>query len=247
MITVKQWVESEEDIKVAWVSGQDILQHVLKGDYDMSRHKDPSPSMEHLETLQDGLEKRAKLKDGFDSIVENAYRPSRKWTRVSDTSGEVDIDRYVNGQRECFDSYRRQYRQGKAISIFIDCGIDYMMRYGKEMQERQEEAYTIAARAMSSKRPIRIIGIFCTKYREGRTVFAVIVKDYLDPIFPGIWGALGNNETVNSMRNCIADFVTGTCDTFNGGPFEMKLSDWILTENEEVIILNKGGSNYVKY
>lgn len=44
----------------------------------------------------------------------------------------------------------------------------------------------------------------------------IIVKDYQDPIFPGIWGAFKDNKSSNDFTNVFMDYLVGTRDGGNG-------------------------------
>ncbi len=64
-----------------------------------------------------------------------------------------------------------------------------------------------------------------------------VIKDYSDPIFPGIWGAIRNNADTNSFVNVIMDFMVGTRCGGNGTPTEIRVKE-DFPEDEEVIILD---------
>lgn len=64
----------------------------------------------------------------------------------------------------------------------------------------------------------------------------IVVKDYQDPIFPGIWGAFKNNKASNDFTNVFMDYLVGTSDMGNGTLRKFDIQEDI--EADEIQLIN---------
>ena len=106
------------------------------------------------------------------------------------------------------------------------------------LEECHQKAYGIALRAEADGVPCRVIAIHGLEIPEFTGVNAerwMIIKDFNDPIFPGIWGAFKNNATTNTFNNVCEDYLYGTSCPGNGGVRPVDVSKDFA--DEEVIIL----------
>ena len=64
----------------------------------------------------------------------------------------------------------------------------------------------------------------------------IIVKDYQDPIFPGIWGAFKDNRSSNDFTNVLMDYLVGTRASGNGHLRAFNIEEDI--EADEIQLIN---------
>jgi len=203
-----------------FIHGLDAVKHILRGDYRQTAYKDPYPNPEHLDALREAMEERPEP-GNFNQILEDTYTPKQKRKRRRAKMGDLDIDLYIdqNGKDPFYETYRKPVPR-PAITIFMDLNISYGMRSGTDMEERHSKIYSIVLKAEAERQPCRVIGAKCIEVPEFRRNnpirYYIVIKDFSDPIFPGIWGAFKRNETTNDFTNCCSDYIIGTSAPGNG-------------------------------
>jgi len=225
LLTAKEYIEiGGDEIRkdrhpVIWLNSLDLLDHCLQADTEQTLFKCHMVRGNHAEMLREDLSMRSETTDDFVSAQENSYKPVRKWKEFRSESGDFDLDRYLAKDELMFTEHRKSYAQGRACTILYDVAVSGMESYDTFMIERHKKVYSITAERESQRKPTRVIA--CVKIEmdevKDMTIF-MLLKDFCDPIFPGIWGAYSNNRSTNSMLNCICDYFIGTHHEGNGKP-----------------------------
>lgn len=246
MITPDEYIEIKP--QVAWIHALDVLKHVLKGDHTETAYKDDDPSEKFFRELTKEMQKHSKVADdAFLEIQDECYMPVKKYKAfASDCDGEFDVDSFLDNDERCFREDLKVRSRKPALTLVFDMGIPYGERDGKEMEERHQIIYRMTMEAMSEGRPIRVIAASVCRIDEFYTNpfrLYMIVKDFSDPIFPGIWGALKNNKCTNSLANVIYDYLVGTHTSSNGYP-EYWNAAKDLDEGDEVIVVRPKRVSY---
>ena len=213
MITPEEYIKKKP--YCFFIHGLDLLDYVLKGrtESEFTAYGDQKHNPEHLRDLKTGMSKRLDIDPEYYSIIENSEFVQRKAIRMNSDVGELDIDRYLDKEEQCFIEYRKEQIPYDALTILIEIAIPYAERYSDEMKYRHREAYKIAVESELNNRPCRVLGVLAISIPEiaPETLRCyVIIKDFNDPIFPGIWGALQNNSTTNDLWNVMSDYLIGT-------------------------------------
>ena len=202
-----------------WLYALDVLKHVLKGDYTNTLFKDDSPCDSYLRELQSFLDGKAKEVDSFLEAKHNAFVQERRWRRFDSESGDLIIERYLDGEHRPFDDYRKKFVDKPALTLVMDISVPWENRSGDQISQRHKQIYGFACQANKEGRPCRVVGAERRLHPEHeiedlRTL--TILKDYDDPIFPAIWAAFENNRLTNSYANVTADYLLGTSAAGNG-------------------------------
>lgn len=220
MVTAEEYIKRPTPL--IWMHALDILRHVLKGDTEQTAFKDNiSPNRTCLQELRKDLEEHLKYDPGFDELVERTNFRAKRRVPMWDDSGDLEVGAYIDREELCFTDYPKVDRPDtNGITITFDMFVAWKDRDGDYMIERHRKAYELAVQAEAEGVPCRVIGVVTSKipeFSETCRCFAVI-KDFNDPIFPGIWGALKTNRTTNNFINTIADFLVGTRQCGNWYP-----------------------------
>ncbi|MFP3869032.1 MAG: hypothetical protein ACLFUU_12905 [Desulfobacteraceae bacterium] len=219
-----------------WLHGMDALEHILQGDTDQTAFKDRGDSREHLNTLKREMETPCPTED-FQEALEEVEFSKPRWKARASQEGDFEVEAWLNGESACFTEYFKDSRQVNAISVVLDMVVPWRERHGAYMAPRHRKVYQIALEAEAQGIPCRVVACFSEKvpeYRKDLRIFLVI-KDYDDPIFPGLWGGLKSNLTANAFINCFMDYIVGTRHPNNGNLQYMEIGDdfW----DDEVILI----------
>lgn len=208
----------------------DVLKHVLKGKDAATMFGSPvrDDEWDIFKTFREALEARAET-DDFDEVVEECYQPKKRWKmRYSESDGDFCVDRYLDNDPRMFESESKELDKTDGLTLILDMICGYDERDSNKMQQRHTKCYTEAMEALSIGRPVRVLGILPLSFPERKKLFVhIVIKDWDDPIFPGIWGVLKNNLTGNCFWNVLCDFLIGTKSGHNGLaiPEKYKLAD----------------------
>lgn len=240
MITPQEYLDRFTDPpKEIWVYGLDLVEHILKGNWKNSFYKDPHPARGYLYELQEEMQEHT-TDDDMSRIIAMNLRKISKWTGFDSYDGDLDLDMFIadpNIQTPIFTSYKKEIDRKPAVTLVLDMNIPWAERKSNEMEERHREIYSIAAQCISEHRPCRVIAVSSWKIPEIKysPVMFIIVKDYTDPLFSGIWGAFKTNETTNSFANTIQDYFIGTKDMCNGIATSVSMSKHIPSDEIQII------------
>jgi hypothetical protein len=105
-----------------------------------------------------------------------------------------------------------------------------MAREANYMEKRHKLVYKLCASARNENQAIRIVAANSVEYSETsprKDIFLLMIKDFSEPLFENIWGALRTNATCNDLVNCIMDYLVGTADGGNGRPVHVCLDEYI--------------------
>jgi len=236
VITCREYVESKDDMKVIWVHALDCLDWCLKGDYRKTRYKDPDPSTERLEGLRRDMEKHSKVAAHLSDDYDDALRKRPKVKAIRADSGEFDVELYIEGSRFPYYEYEKILIEKPVVSIVMDMSIPWGERNSDEMKRRHRKIYKIAAECEAESQPCRIIAAMATDVTEGKIYNFLVVKDYNEPMFEGVWGGLQSNKSANDFGNVIMDYLVGTHASGNGRPSQIKISEFI--DPAEVVLVD---------
>ena len=105
--------------------------------------------------------------------------------------------------------------------------------------DQHKAVYMEALKAEAEGTPLRVIACRTSRIDELEDPYTVyiIVKDWTDPIFPNIWGALKTSETTNDFGNCFQDYITGSHSNTNGTP-RVTFYENDFSPDEEIILIN---------
>lgn len=241
MITPAEYIKNPNpENATAWLYMPEVMEHIFLGNTKKTAFKHDYEFHHHfLADLKTDMG-RPLVNEGFNGQFTEHFIPKKKHREVISDIGELNIDRYLANERNCFDEVRTLPAERSAKTIILDAGIAAGERDGREIAERHRKIYAMAAAAEGNNEPLRVIAVFCMKTDEFPVDirFFIIIKDYDDPIFPGIWSAFKDNESANDLLNCFMRFVVGTIRTNNGYPINCPISKKDFGEDEEVILID---------
>lgn len=251
LLSPKEWLQKDPTtFDGVWMYGLDILDHCLQEETFDTFWKCSEVSRNHARTIRKAMQNREDDPVIYEEIEQNSYIPGLKYKEVFDTEGEVDIDQYLGGDDRCFRNFHKLESDSGAINLVLDMSIASSERFKSSMLKRHKRCYEIAFNAEAEGRPCRVIAAFTISFPEIDTgdghwstpkkaiTNLIVVKDFTDPIFPGIWGALETNETTNSFVNLICDYFYGTADMGNGYLKDCFIRNYIF--DDEIISPNDG-------
>ena len=231
--------------RTIWVHGLELLAHILRGDATQTFYRDPDHERRYLLELQEAMEAScAPQNDQLNRVMEGGLRRHRRWRRFDDYTGDLDVGRYISWRPgddpRLFNNYENCRRLLPSMNILLDMAIPYVERGLGEMAQRHQEVYELALQAANENRPCRVVACWSVKIRELREPLNlfVVVKDFGDPLFGGIWGALRTNATTNSLLNAIMDYFIGTSSGGNGHSTTLTASEHF-TDGEVRIVRAK--------
>jgi len=235
MLTPKEFIEERPD--EAHLYGLELFEHILQGDTKQTAYKDGSPNRAVFDEFQSEMGKHA-APDGLADAYEDTFRKDYEVVPTKSDGGELILERYIEGDDKPFDEWIKVESYKPAITIVMDAIIPWNEREGSKMKERHDKIYRIVAEAEAEGRPCRVIAVIAFGIPEKRNplVLYITIKDYKDPIFTGIWGALKTNKASNCLANAIADFLIGTKDAGNGHAETTYLGGEF--EDDEVIVID---------
>ena len=240
-MTCREYIDNHRqgnEIGTYWVHGIDMLEHVLKGNFQDTIYNNGTDRANHLYEMTQAMGNRGEY-EGFDEVIENAYAPKRQWRSRMDNEGDLVIDAYLNRDDRMFETWEKEISSANAVSVLLDMAIAWGERDDDDMIARHRKCYEIASKCEGAQIPCRVIGCMALaidEYGNGRrkaiNVF-VTIKDYLDPIFPGIWGAFETNNSTNRLVNVLAVYLLGTGTGGNGNLETLKVTDYF-TDDEDI-------------
>jgi hypothetical protein len=246
MLTPEEYIEMKPES--VWIHALDVLDHCLRGVVENTAYGCTSASTSHLNDLKDAMGTKDEGKK-FNEILKDTFRKTPKAKPRMADEGDLVLDSYLNGEERCFEEFFKENVYSAATTVVMDIAIAAAERDGPEMEIRHEKIYKIACDAEAKGDPCRVIAAAGVDIPETEDPIKLlfVIKDYDDPIFPGIWGAMETNATTNTFLNVVMDYLVGTHSTGNGSPAVIDLSDEV-PPDEDVIVLNsrriiyRGGS-----
>lgn len=244
MITCQEFLQTglPRDNSI-WLHCLDVVEHCLKGDIEQTLWRHPDPSWRLFEEWRQDMLNRSEWDGEFQHISDNAYIPVKKWTREEDFTGEFNVDMHLanleNLQAPRFDQYNKRLKEKPAVTVVYSANVNYGQRQATFMVERHQKVYEIASQCESERRPCRVVAVENTQLTEIKNdtmKIWYVIKDYMDPIFPAIWGSFVDNRATNSFLNVTADFLTGTHSWGNGQAVPLNKARRFFPEDEELII-----------
>lgn len=237
MITAKEYIK--EKPTTIWIHGLEMLEHVLRGDVSQTAYGDQSPSEQHLPALRKELEEHKEVNGGYQEALEEHYLPNRKRVRVESKHGAFKVNAYLNGgKKECFTRRKREITHKKGITLCMDVGISAGERSGTRMVERHRKIYGLAAKYAAENRPCRVVAC-CKILYWGAEVkelrLYIVIKNYDEPMYPGIWGAFKTNASTNTLLNVISDYLIGTRDSSHGSPGRLNVAEDMDYDEAQII------------
>lgn len=199
----------------------DVVRHVLKADETETLYKAPNQrnkmsNNDFIEELRAGMEQRVDKAD-FIRIRDEKYADiGKKWTIHKGETGDIDVDRYIDRDELPFDEPFRTKREKPAMFIVFDTTVPYRDRYSNYMADRHREIYNLVLQCEAEQVPCKVVSVSHIGYPEGNLRIHLTIKDWNDPIFPGIWGAYASNLTTNAFANMVSMFLVGTKRSTNG-------------------------------
>lgn len=219
MVTAREFIQNPTS--KLWAHGLEILRHTLKGDWTDTAFKHPLDpySSRCLDEMRAELERHMDRDREFDELVERTNFRAKRRVSQWDDSGDLEVGAYIDREELCFvDWPKMEAPQQKGITILIDAAVPWCDRDENYMVEGHKKAYEIAVQAEADGVPCRVVAVYSVAIPEFAkpSVRYIVIKDFHDPIFPGIWGALKSNKTTNNLINTTEDYLVGTRAPGNG-------------------------------
>ncbi len=236
MITVKEYIARRMPEK-AFLYMPDVIEHILKHDTRKTVYKCPTTEEYCFNEFLERLKAPPEAPEIFESCID-AYSPRRRHKELNADSGNFDIGRYLEGERRPFvDVFSIQSPQ-PARTILIDSCLAAHERDDDAITEQHKAIYADTLRAEADGTPVRVVACRSSKIDELKKPYTVyiIIKDWNDPIFPDIWGALKTGASTNSFGNCFQDFITGSHSPANGHPSTTLYGEDFPPEEEIILI-----------
>ena len=244
MITAGEYVIYKP--KTFFIHAVELLRHVLKGNHRQTAYVGKGKdfkSTHHLRDLMKDLEKHEKESDkDFRRLQKESYRRKKAWRDIDAETGDLQLDRYLNKEIKMYTDQKSTQKKKRALSLIIDIGTNAGERGDTFIEERYEKIYKLTFQAMAERRPCRVIAVTGFGIPEIRTQplkIYMVIKDYRDPIFPGIWGALKANAQANTLLNCISEYLIGTKDYGNGSASTVYINSDIRHDEIQLIDCKK--------
>lgn len=237
MITVSEYIARKMPPR-SFLAMPDVVSHILKHDTRQTVFK----CHDVIDSCFDGFVKSLKTPPEtpqiFNSCLE-AYSPRRRHKELDADAGNLDIDRYLNHDPRPFSDVFTIYEQRPARTILIDSCISSSERDDDHTTDQHKAVYMEALKAEAEGTPLRVIACRTSQIDELTAPYTVyiILKDWTDPIFPNIWGALKTSETTNDFGNCFQDYITGSHNSTNGTP-RTTYYETDFPPDEEIILIN---------
>lgn len=225
METVKDWIANPHAGEV-WVHGLDLLSSLLRFDPGASAFKNaPQFDQGELDEFRKNIEAYKPDMELAAAVEEVFSRPRRRSrARLEREGDDLNVDAYleagadVAGARVWDVEERVADRKKQAVSVILEGAVAWVDRGGPLMARRQRQAYEVALRCEAEGRPCRVVAAMSIRYLEWEQAvdWFVVIKDYDEPIFPALWGALRDSKTCNTMWRLVSAFVVGSRDKSHG-------------------------------
>lgn len=237
MMTVKEYIANQMPNR-SFLSMPDVIEYILKHDTRKTVFKNPELDGPNFEPFKNSLNDPPERPEIFASCLDS-YSPRRRHKELDADSGDIDLDRYLNGDPRPFIDVFSIQTPKPARTILIDSCLSGMERHEEQITEQHKAVYREALRAEAEGTPFRVIACRSSKIDERPRPYTVyiVVKDWNDPIFPNIWGALKTSKTTNDFGNCFQDFIVGSYTHGNGIPKITYYGNDFPPE-EEIILIN---------
>jgi hypothetical protein len=252
----QEWIDAPKEEDVVWVHSLDLLDHVLQGDVEKSKYKGREQNGEYyLQIIRDAMADGPGEPDPeWFNQVEREWKPKKKYrTRKAKAGAKFNVKGFIErkgGDRSarCFSKYYKTDEGKKeALTIFFEMCIHGGQTHEKHMEQRHREIYNLTLQAEREGTPCRVVAFTSCKASGGRLYpkapadmiikYFIVVKDYNERIYPGIWGALKNNMTSNALQNCIHNYFSGVHASGNGNSQNaVNIAEYI-PSNEKVEVL----------
>lgn len=238
MMTALEFSRLNKVPDLAFLYGLDVLDHVLKGHTMKTIYKCPDTLGHCLDELKAEI-RRPIDHTSYNAALDEITAPRRKHRERDADTGDINIERYIDGDLHPFTDVFTETTPKPALTILIDAIISMTERNKTYLTEAHAQAFALCLKAEQEGTPCRVIACRTGSINEASSyTMAIVIKDWIDPIFPEIWGGLKSNFAVNAFGNCIADFLIGTYTIGNSHP-QVTYAEDITDPGEEIIIFGK--------
>ncbi len=234
--TPEEWMDNPTND--FWVHGLAMVSHLLQGRkarraWD-GRYKD---STDHVHARDGSFHGGAREeRRRFNATVEATFKKKPRFTQRRGFEGDFDVDGWLergglelkpDAPQDFFmESVKEPRDDMSTLTIVLDASVPYDHRGDGTMQERHRQSYQLALRAEGDGRPCRVVTFSRQNYPEMDPLnWLTIVKDFDDPIFPGIWGVFATSIAANAVLNVAANAMFGTKCSGNGYSRYVKASE----------------------
>jgi hypothetical protein len=241
MMTVKDYL-SQQCPNTAFLSMPDVLKwtmtHTLKDTLHGGNGRDDRLEF-HQEFIKEAMTETNHDAEDLNAELET-YAPKKRHRERDADAGNLDVERYLDGDQKPFIDVFTEAAPRPAKTILMEIGANARERDDlTTMRQRHRHIYAEVLKAEAQGEAVRVIAVDVIKYdeRPDQLKRFIVIKDYLDPIFPEIWGALKTCACINSFSNLMSYTIFGTHDPGNGhhGPFKI---DGDFSDDEELIIID---------
>jgi hypothetical protein len=253
------WIERHhagDSPREIWVHALDLLEHVLKMDTDNSFYKTPicgtkkgsvNGGQTYLEHLDEAMQTPPPPDPEFENIMQDCFRKKKKYKlRQSKRGQRFNVGGYISmkaGDKDArpFKKYYKDHKRETAKTLVFEMCTPYIDRDKDYQRDRHKIIYSVALACEAKNIPCRVVGYLGTdtgRKDEGEYRFFVVIKDYNEKIYPGIWGALQSCATSNSFENSIMNYFVATKATNNGYPHVKCELEKYIPDDEDVLVIN---------
>ncbi len=248
---VENYIRNPGDI--LWAHGLDVLAHVLKGmgaatawgntgDFEKTR-----TLRVHVEPMSEALKNPPTYDKNFDNLVDTTFKKIKRYKTIrTDEGGDFDVELWMerggfdnDGRKDFYLEEVKQISTGmsRPLTVVMDGSIACSEVDNPEiMKDRHDQAYGMTLKAEAEGRPCRVIAIERTEYDEKTVTMITTIKDFDDPIFPGIWGAFQDSKIANALGCAESVFLFGTrSDNLGTLRVVKKIEIENLLDGEEVV------------
>lgn len=221
LLTPDQWIDNP--VQDFWVHGLALVSHILQGRKARrawnGAYKDNTDL--YMSEMVRAMEEHSKKDEGFNEVVEGCYRRKPRFIQRRGLEGDFDTDLWLaRGGLTLepgapndffFEDVKVPRDDASTLTIVIDASIPYADRGTPHMAARHKQAYNLALKAEGEGRPCRVIAFSKLGFAERQDVRVItIVKDFDDPVFPGIWGIFSGSTEANAAINVYSNALFGT-------------------------------------
>jgi len=260
MISIEEFGNTKPMFNPSWFSAIEMYRYFMKGKRTEAYYhrKDFGGDEDAVRYLRKHLSDIDET-DTYQSIIDETFKPTMKLVEEPSTSGEIVIERYLDGVANMFDEpyKRRVHRPG--MTIIFEIAIPVSENRSEKQRRRFDKVYRLVTTAENDGCPCRVIAAAATRCSERheevhqarkvgvkldstiRTYW--VIKDYEDPIFPGIWGPMSTSYGANQLMVAYMSLVVGTNDYTRGQVATYDVAK-DMPPDEEIIIVDASYLNY---
>lgn len=240
MNSVKEYISKGEQLPVGRVHREalevkavDIMKHVLdrnaKSRFGLATEGQILTANNRIAEAVGESEKIDTKKLYRDKLKSFSLPANKFQTRLDEEGEEFDVEAFLEeggptGYRpgeKIFRANTKAERRKEGVLMLIPLAVPGREAGSSYMKRVHEHAYSVAIECESKGEPCKILGVLSIKYKIRKKTYildtSIVIKDWEDPIFPGIWGLIMSNEASNILCFAMSYKLVGTSEDGAGG------------------------------